>query len=214
MPKGAEKSQAQPECAKMFNHLGWAHKVATEAFCDRCHKVIYPKHTGAPDYLAILRNPTGDPKILGIEVKGTYSKRWAFADWKPEQREWPEKWGRIINSTQNHYLWIQMGPDNVNSKSEFRRKTFLVPRQTVLNTEAFLLEKGVKSIPMNLEARSKGTDDMNNLHIASVIWGDYMLDWIPTWGWWPKPHSSLWEKFGVPYTTYPDTAHFMTNRPN
>lgn len=196
MPRSGVEVIAQGECFDFLNLIGWAVKADTEARCMRCHQVLYPKHTGMCDLVGSVRG--AGP--IAVEVKATADKRWAFSNWKPGQRAWAEAWNVRVCDYPATYLWLQIGPKRVDSTEvELRRRVWLVPQTLVVAAEDMLATTGVKSIPMNAAALSKGTDDFSLAYHAQSLFDGYQLGWISGFGWWPSPDSRLWENLRIEY---------------
>lgn len=188
---------AQGEASTFLNLIGWSEKSETEARCTRCHQVLYPKHTGKTDFTGGVRG--AGP--IAVEVKATADKRWAFSTWGPGQRAWAEAWNARMCDYPATYLWLQIGPKRVDSTEvNLRRSVWLVPQALVVAAEISLAYTGVKSIPMNAAAMSKGTDDFLLALTATNLFNGYQMTWIDSKvGWWPSAFSRLWENLRIEY---------------
>jgi hypothetical protein len=200
MARNGLEAVIQPECSRFLNTIGWAYKAEVEMVCHRCHSVNYPKHSGMFDYLSIVRSDYG-PYPIGVEVKATPDGRWRFADWSQEQRLWADAWrDKIASTTDNTFLWLQIGKNRVDSKDiETRRRVWLVPQLLVLKVEQKLLNSGVKSLPVNAAARTKGRDDLTQMYTADHLFAGWEMQWRPSFGWWPPVDSMIWNQLRIIY---------------
>lgn len=207
--EGIEKRQAEPECAQFLNRVGWGRKQDEEAICDRCHSIIYPKHRGAADYYGVVRNPNGFPVPIVIEVKGVDANRFPFKKIDIEQFKWSKDWLDTLQTRDLAFAWIQLGTDAVNSKTPFRRQVYLVGMEVVWKVKCQLEQVGSMSIPMHALATNRHKE---KLLTADLLWSEWKLTWIPTFGWWPMENHPFWERISVKYYDYQQTINRSSER--
>lgn len=190
---GLERDQAQKECTKFLNYVGYRKKNIDAVVCPRCHHtVISSTETGVADYLAVI-NGYG----LAVEVKAG-GTRFNFADWRLDQRVWARKWEhKTVGGTA--WLWLQLGTNSAGSlKAPYPRQVWLVPR-TIFEAvrRILILEAGIKSLPMNARAAATRVATREaNLHAESLLY-DYRMDWRGNGLWMPHPEHRFLSAYKI-----------------
>lgn len=133
--------------------------------CPKCHTEIYPP-SNRPDIVCLSR---------GIEVKEA-DERFDFVSISDGQREWA---ATRTGEGFSYWLALQIGVDRVDSKSEKRKRAYLIPWASWIELEARILELGSKSIPLIAGNHHKILNEQGLDCIRALV--QYELIWNKGW---------------------------------
>lgn len=133
--------------------------------CPKCHTEIYPP-SNRPDIVCLSR---------GIEVKEA-DERFDFSSISDGQREWAT--ARMAEGF-SYWLALQIGVDRVDSKSEKRKRAYLIPWASWIDLETRILELGSKSIPLIAGNHHKVLNEQALDCVRAL--SQYELAWIKGW---------------------------------
>jgi hypothetical protein len=187
-----ERDVAQPECIKFLNAIGRAEKKrdGVSTICPTCNNpVVAIPHTdvGVADYAGGVRQNESQPLAYVVEVKagGTV---FPMNRIKPEQWGWISEWERELRGV--GWFWLMLGVDAVNSRTDFRRITYLVPRASMWAAYVQIMDTTKQSnstLPMNGKVKRILKTVREKQLFADALFHSFRMEWHTGYGWWPNP---------------------------
>lgn len=169
-----KRKKAEADLAKFIHGLGWDwKKFEDQRYCPHCRHILYRVDNRPYDGMAII-NGYAAP----IEVKMGHT-RFTFADLKEHQREGMKEWEDKHDNPS--WLFLQIGDDRPNSKSENRRRCWLFTLNTLNGIETLMGNYDMKSLPLNEHTTSRKILKEHELYATNLL-KQHELMWKPG-GW-------------------------------